>query len=641
MRRALLIAVVCATLGCKPRPATLPLDAVATCGHTANSCSAAAAPAVSAGYRKDFFYPYSVYPEASIPDPTNGGRVQIAATAQVSGTIEHVLLNGVDLTTLYGDGGLDWYHAWPNPTQVGAPLWIAFHSHSPTLDQLAQATVTVQTDAGDALNAVFPIQTTPVELTSVSLNVALDTVLAHVKNSDTKSHTLSKLFVNGLDVTDVACIPMKTLEPAATMLVTVPLCAATAPGAAWTVALESADAPVAVGVGRVVPPFYPIETWPPVDNCPFPDESNDSFEAHLQHGFDTFFVQNGFPCNVTDGNDILQSFADTPNVFSMPDVELTLPNASNPHVAARFCGDEADVNLSNAASIQQCADGFWAETPSLPTYVGGSRNRYSGAFAGTTDIQGMDFYVCDCAPHVTDFGNFPPFRGAYDYAVAARRNQAPLPTWTYTQGFSGVWDVAANPSTEHRQLTPAEMRAEAMSVIASGTKGLMYFQTELNEAALFPESWAALGAFNADLRSVRDVLRDGAATGGASADAQTIVEAIRGPDAIVVPAVSLVFVDNFAAPAESATNDVYCGIGENLHWQWAPHTTDIQVQVPEDLGVVDVFEVLAGTLQPVTTSVHGRQVTLHAVSMNEEVPARLFVLASSAAVRARVTASFQ
>ena len=32
----------------------------------------------------------------------------------------------------------------------------------------------------------------------------------------------------------------------------------------------------------------------------------------------------------------------------------------------------------------------WQQSPTLLTYVGGSRNRRNGMFAGITDIQGMD-----------------------------------------------------------------------------------------------------------------------------------------------------------------------------------------------------------------------------------------------------------
>ena len=38
--------------------------------------------AIRANYRKDYYLSYEKYPEADIPDPVNGGRVQIAAVAQ-------------------------------------------------------------------------------------------------------------------------------------------------------------------------------------------------------------------------------------------------------------------------------------------------------------------------------------------------------------------------------------------------------------------------------------------------------------------------------------------------------------------------------------------------------------------------------
>lgn len=35
-------------------------------------------------------------------------------------------------------------------------------------------------------------------------------------------------------------------------------------------------------------------------------------------------------------------------------------------------------------------DTYWNEEQQILTYVGGSRSRRSGIFAGVTDIQGMD-----------------------------------------------------------------------------------------------------------------------------------------------------------------------------------------------------------------------------------------------------------
>lgn len=45
----------------------------------------------------------------------------------------------------------------------------------------------------------------------------------------------------------------------------------------------------------------------------------------------------------------------------------------------------------------------WSWYPTMATYQGGHSNRLDGAFAGLTDIQGMDMYVAACAPHIQDF----------------------------------------------------------------------------------------------------------------------------------------------------------------------------------------------------------------------------------------------
>ena len=39
--------------------------------------------------------------------------------------------------------------------------------------------------------------------------------------------------------------------------------------------------------------------------------------------------------------------------------------------------------------------------PYFATYDGGHVNHWNGQYAGVSDIQGMDFYVAGCAPHIT------------------------------------------------------------------------------------------------------------------------------------------------------------------------------------------------------------------------------------------------
>lgn len=96
---------------------------LATCTAQGSTCLGPPDPGIHASYRKDFFYPYARYPEASLPDPVDGGRVQIAATAKVSGAITQVIIDGQDADVALTTGALDWWHAWPaSPNAAGEPI---------------------------------------------------------------------------------------------------------------------------------------------------------------------------------------------------------------------------------------------------------------------------------------------------------------------------------------------------------------------------------------------------------------------------------------------------------------------------------------------------------------------------------------
>ena len=62
----------------------------------------------------------------------------------------------------------------------------------------------------------------------------------------------------------------------------------------------------------------------------------------------------------------------------------------------------------------------------IATYDGGHSNRLNGAFSGVTDIQGMDFYIAGCAPHITAWAQDQRIQGAYDYLYNTRQNMKPL-----------------------------------------------------------------------------------------------------------------------------------------------------------------------------------------------------------------------
>lgn len=77
------------------------IESITSCAPTLNTCETQAfAFGIVANYRKDFFYPYEKYPEAHIPDPIDGGRIQIAGIAQADGAFVSISINGKDVTAL-------------------------------------------------------------------------------------------------------------------------------------------------------------------------------------------------------------------------------------------------------------------------------------------------------------------------------------------------------------------------------------------------------------------------------------------------------------------------------------------------------------------------------------------------------------
>lgn len=130
---------------------------------------------------------------------------------------------------------------------------------------------------------------------------------------------------------------------------------------------------------------------------------------------------------------------------------------------------------------------------------------------------------------------------------------------------------------------------------------------------------------------------------GSGWDTDSIVQAIRSPDAVLVPVIN---VHN-----HGGYNDALCELGRNEHWIIWNHTIDeIDVTIPTDFGsVVDMFEVRNGAIYNITefatsstavlgTTLHGdiitaNQVKFTKVRMSPQLSTRLFVLANNPQVR--------
>jgi hypothetical protein len=305
-------------------------------------------------------------------------------------------------------------------------------------------------------------------------------------------------------------------------------------------------------------------------------------------------------------------------------------------------GDESDGEIydergsPNAARKAQQSRQAWARFPEVPTFNGGKTNGHIGTFAGMADVQGMDLYIAACAPHVTEGGSHPPPRAAYDYLRNARDNHRPLPTWLYSQGLSPAWNEQKGGVTLHWQPDPQEIAVQAYSVLAAGGKGLMWFQTNQEEAALAPARWAAIAAANRTFGLLRDLLREGDPTGLATADDGTIVEAVRARDALVLVAIDVA--------AESGPDDVSCLQAQVMgsdppRWVFAARRPEVRVDIPADLAVADLFEVVDGAVRDLTVphAVAGRTVTFPALALDNDRPARVFVFAADPGLRARLS----
>lgn len=635
------------------------------CAPTGDACSLPTpVPGIFASYRKDAFYPKSLYDENN-DDPVDGGRFQIAAVAQAAGAVTSVRVNGVDLDQALNDASIqfednpaEWFHVWPDELTVGEPVWVSFHSRDPAWDAAATGQIDVQTVSGQAVGGAFPVQTTPVPLTYVTTTTDRSSYLLHVRNGDSKAHSVSRILVNGRDVTgpDVACVPKDTIEPGETVMWTVPWCATIEPGSAWTVVVEYDDAPAAVGAGRVVKPHFVVESWNNSSECPFPGAKQDNFLAYQAAGFDTAYHHGGQPsgCDTFDNYEMLNVTAPQTDNFYFLGTDgfvMGLPQLTDTSgLAGIATGDESDGSIyqnddeeadygkPKAWGKAKKSTAAWAKYPEVPTFNGAMTNRNVGTFAGMADIQGIDLYAAACAPHITSVFNHPPLRGPYDYLRNARNNHMPLPTWLYAQGLSPAWNTT-QPITNakiHVQPDPQEILVQALSVVAAGGKGLMWFQANQDEAEHAPHRWQAIARANWMIRGVRDILREGDVTGMASGPDDVIVELVRGVDAMVLVVINL---NHSAAP-----DDVSCNTNKYISEQAVPHwilndyTPAVELAVPDDFGVHEIFEVRDGSTHDLATApvIDGRTIRFDAVPLSNDQPVRLYVMASDPAVRGRV-----
>jgi len=629
------------------------MDPVAFCEPVLSDCVAQEkVNTIYASYRKDFYYPE--YEEGDLlnplPAPVNGGRFHITGIAQATGTVTALKIDGVLVDDLIAQKKMVWAHPYPFTVTAGEPVWIAFHSQDTKWDAPgATGTVRLETTGGVSLDGTFPVDKPAVPITYVTTTADYKRLLIHLHNRTTTVQTLKRLIVNGRDVTAAACIPSTTVAPSATALWTLDLCQPLAPGNLWTVTIEWQNAVPSTAGGRVIREFYPIETWQTTSDCPWPGVNQANYDKHRAASIDTFYLHGGNAetCGV-NLKTLVENTAAANDFFVLAtynvlrDGQTPLIENTN-RVAGYAAGDEPDSKIYQDdgalyatvpwEKYKTHTEWSWKNYPEIPVFVGGSRHRHNGSFAGCTDIQGFDFYFAACAPHITVMDvNRPAPRVTFDMLYAVRENHMPLPTWLYSQALGTMWGT---PPLSNKKRVPnaAEQRVSMYMVLAAGAKGMMLFQTNMGLADENPATWDQISKVAKDIKAMKELLR--------TADyGQPIVS---GPDLIATllraeKALILVVVD---IKTDNVITEAACQISDP-HWVFSTVNQDVSFFVPADLGLDDYFEVRDGAiydLPGVSIDTFNRSITVP-VSLSNSQPTRLFVFSEGTTLRDKIKSGF-
>ena len=646
------------------------------------SAAAAAAP-FSASYRKDRWLPQ--YIEFGVPEPLDGGRLHIVGLASASGRPGAVTLNGSLVNVSVGvplpaDWPVDWLRVEPATGLVaGQPFFVALHSRAPAWDAALAGSAAIALSVADAgspggaalANGSFVVAASPVAITWVTTARMRADVHVFMRNSGGAPATVARAVFSGVDVTGALPPAALTLAAGATAMWVLPAAAvggaaAVAEGAVWTMQVEWAGGklPASAAGGLLFREFFPIETWYHGPDCPFPGFNNTAYAEHRTHGIDTFFAEFTFDaaCNTTlTSADLVNTIAPQNGFFVLPSFEGGLNYAAVTNQSALvgvFLADEDDTVVDDKArSLLAAVLRARVALPAQPTYSGGASNRYTGAYAGITDVKGMDAYIGACAPHYALLDM--PARGSFDYLANTRANHAPGPTWLYSQGLWSGWDGSLLKT--NRQANAAEMAVQVASVAAAGGKGLTLFETELKYLAdpVSAPTWATLGTLLREMGALRELYRAGDAMGtavpldvaGASLAATVLAEAMLHPRGVVVLAIN-------TAAVNDTYNDICCALDvEPCHFTFVDSAVaSLAVALPPGFDtIVDAFEVFNATVLPGSPAVRApfpnATLALTGVALGTEGPGsascsapasaivRTFVLAFDASLRSEVAAA--
>jgi hypothetical protein len=439
---------------------------------------------LGASHRYDYITDQTLYPETCCKNK-GGGRLNLILSADSSykfnGSLaaayplEVSLMAGKSITTVKlagsGDasfddttGQLDWLHA--DTEGNSGRVWVSLHAHSDDyIESLTEINVTDNHGVLVASESKMSVssKTPNLRISYVTTMDSFATTVVHIHNYDgddeihvsssiareyrmhnasfssssssSSTYKISSLSIDGVDIPEAAGV---SIEGGGHRVFTVAASsgAERGEGSVWTGLLVSDEGTFGAG-GRLIKETFILNDWPKSDQCPFFGADEDKRATLAEDmSLNSRFLKKGGTCDAstTEVLDATVAAGDKGELLLL-DRDLSDSDSSkfidgidtkySAKIAALSIGDEVDDDYGDKVlTVWRDAVARRLAYPGLSTYQGGHVASFNGAYAGMTDVQGMDFYVAACAPHVTNYASTMRIQGAYDYLHMTVRRES-------------------------------------------------------------------------------------------------------------------------------------------------------------------------------------------------------------------------
>jgi hypothetical protein len=588
---------------------TVPANSVQTLRVPLNSSTPSAAP-LYGSYRQDYYLSNEQYPEKVSPmNPVTGGRVHLllpnAATINPKLPLTVSFNKGLYSITLKPGGNIsafEWVHAQVAPD---ASVWVSFHTQSNgVIASLTDVTV-LDADLKEVATSElpsFPSRDYGLRVTLITTRHSFSQAVVHLHNYGTSSEIITRIAIGN----QVVSPSISSLQPGQHTVVVATL-SGYGEGDVLPVRILTGRGEHVGNGARLTKEIYPLEAWVKSSQCPypFPGANQSNFEIlRSTLSLDTMFMSSA--CNA-DVKQVANAAIDSGYRVLLTDnfyQSVTDVNNTN-SLAAVFLSDEGDDSVEDTARLWNKVIYQRSINPKLATYIGGHSNHLNGMFSGIADIQGFDFYVAACAPHITGFFEQLSLRAPYDMLRNVRNNHMPLTTWLYSQGLTKNWNYMPHAN---------EIAIQIAQTVLSGSKSVMLFQADVDITKgleVLTPLMASLSYLNETLR-IADV--DGAIITKNDDEVDSMVQGFQHPEGLLVMAA------NFKA---DGYNDILCEVFAEDHWTFVNHTINqVVATVVGQSFKGQVSEVVAGqavALQDgVRVVVDGSRVTFENLQLGTE-----------------------